>query len=309
MIIQSDVKLHAVYTNPDETKQTDAFLIIPGSGKVNHLGNVGKLKPNIYFHLSDYLNWLGYATLRYDKRGVGESEGDYYKTGVKDLLKDIDAMVQHLKSLKEIKNIYLIGHSEGCILSTVYAMNHSVDGLILIAGAGTTLKTALYYQNIVASEEISQMRGPYGWLLKKLMSKQKLIDKQQKLFNKLAQSNEDMIKIQFMKFNAKWFREHFEYTDSNILQFLKTTTTKILAITGDKDVQANSNDLTAINRLNNPNVTTKVIKNMDHLMHEHMGKKSILKLKKQYKNATNDPLHQDLFVVLKDYIQTVLNSQ
>lgn len=309
MFIKSDVKIHAVYNNPDETKQTDAFLIIPGSGKVNHLGNVGKLKPNIYFHLSDYLNWLGYATLRYDKRGIGESEGDYYATGVNDLLTDIDTLVKHLKSRKDINKVYLIGHSEGCILSTIYAMNHSVDGLILIAGAGTTLKTALYYQNIVASEEINQMKGPYGWLLKKLMSKEKLIEKQQKLFKKLSESDEDMIKIQFVKFNAKWFREHFEYSDSKLLQFLKTTSTKILAITGDKDVQANPQDLTAIKRLNNPNINTKVIHNMDHLMHEHMGEKSILKLKKQYKNAMNDPLHQEVFVVLKDYIQTVLNPQ
>ena len=68
--------------------------------------------------LSDFLTRNGYAVFRYDKRGAGESEGDYGKATTFDFAEDTEAAIEYLKSCSEVdqNSIGLIGHSEGALL-------------------------------------------------------------------------------------------------------------------------------------------------------------------------------------------------
>ena len=68
--------------------------------------------------LSDHLTKKGIAVLRYDDRGVAGSEGDFSKATTYDFASDVEAAVAYLKTREDvvdIKNIGLIGHSEGGI--------------------------------------------------------------------------------------------------------------------------------------------------------------------------------------------------
>jgi len=56
-------------------------LLIPGSGQVDRNENHRKLRINIFYDISHFLAQNGIASFRYDKRGVGESQGDYWRTG------------------------------------------------------------------------------------------------------------------------------------------------------------------------------------------------------------------------------------
>ena len=85
-----------------------------------------------------------------------------------------------------------------------------------------------------------------------------------------------------MKLPAKWMREHFAYSDEDILRILNESKIPILGITGTKDVQADSNDLDNILKLNKENIDVVKIPDMDHMLREFTEEKSVLNLKKQY---------------------------
>ena len=70
------VILSGTLTLPSAEGVYPAVLMIPGSGQVDRDENARKLPINAFRQISDYLVRQGYATLRYDKRGVGASQGD-----------------------------------------------------------------------------------------------------------------------------------------------------------------------------------------------------------------------------------------
>jgi pimeloyl-ACP methyl ester carboxylesterase len=305
IFIDSDVKLEAKLTTPlNETSKI--FIIVSGSGHGDMDGNVKQIKPNMYKLLSDELNNLGYATLRYNKRGIGESEGNFHTTGLSDFLTDLDACVKHAKDILKYKEVYLLGHSEGSIINTLYSKDHDIDGMILLSGAGVSLMTAVLEQNYSIIEEIKVEKGFKGKLLRLLVKEEKLIKKQMKLFNRFIETDKDMMRVQFLKMPAKWFREHFQYKDQDMLDILQDTKVPTLAITGSLDVQANPKDLDNVQALNNECITTNNTLMMDHLLRDFAGKKTILNLKKQYKGDTKKPLSNDLMNLIKEWL--VINN-
>lgn len=297
VMLNCEVELAATLTTPQEKdRKLPAIVIIGGSGPIDRDGNIKKMNINMYRDLAEFLSGLGFVTIRYDKRGVNKSKGDHHETGLSDLLNDVVCNIDYLKALPYVdnENIILLGHSEGCMLSEIVSIQHKISGMILIAGAGICLKTALLSQNHEIVDEISKMKGLKGFLLRLLISKEKITAKQDKLFNKFTHSKSDVIRIQFIKQPAKWFREHFTYSDYDFINMLKNTTCPVIALTGDKDVQVNSDDLKAIVELDKDNINCIIIKDMDHLLREYNGVKTLLNIKKQYKLDLSKPIHHQL---------------
>ncbi|WP_203363582.1 alpha/beta hydrolase [Bacillus sp. REN10] len=295
--VQGEYELSATVTIPENGyEQHPAAVIVGGTGAADRDGNIKGFQMNIYKELAEFLSSLGFVTLRYDKRGIAKSKGDAYKTGMLDLVDDVISQVDFLRSLSYVNSdrIVLVGHSEGCILTTIANAKSPVAGLILLAGAGSSLKTAMQYQNRALVEEVKSMRGFKGLLLRKLVSEKKVIEKQNKLFDTILASKEDVIKLQLKKFPAKWLREHLSYTDDAILQLLQETACPVLAVTGEKDVQANAADLKALESLGKDNIHCHVVKDMDHMLREYTEEKSVLNVKKQYKNQIGKPMHPRL---------------
>ena len=192
--IKSEVTLEAKLSTP-QNKTSKIFIIVSGSGNGDMDGNIKQLKPNMYQLLSDELTELGYATLRYNKRGIGKSEGNFHETGLQDFLVDLEACVNHAKHELKYNEIYLLGHSEGCIINTLYSKNHEIDGMILLSGAGISLKTAVLEQNGSVISEIKGLKGFKGKLLRVLVKEKSLRKKQSKLFNKFTTTNKDMMRV------------------------------------------------------------------------------------------------------------------
>ena len=120
--IGSDVKLKGTLTLPEQANNASSVpvvLMLHGSGPVDRDENYKWMKMNVFKELTEYIVPHGFATLRYDKRGVGESEGDYFKAGFWDLVKDAEASVRFLKTNAQIDadRIFLLGHSEGCTIA------------------------------------------------------------------------------------------------------------------------------------------------------------------------------------------------
>lgn len=114
------------------------IIIIPGSGPIDRDGNIAMSpgKMNSYRYLADSLLMEGIATFRYDKPGVGESEFTYGedKLRFEDNAAVVVAIVKHLQSRMSLKNIYLLGHSEGALVAFLAsAQLPQLKGLISIA--------------------------------------------------------------------------------------------------------------------------------------------------------------------------------
>jgi pimeloyl-ACP methyl ester carboxylesterase len=302
--IQSQVKLAATLTKPDsKLEKHPAVVIIGGTGKLNRDGSGFGFKMNIYKILAETLTELGFVTLRYDKRGVGKSEGKGNTVGVVDLVDDVVENIKYLKeqSFVDSEKIILVGHSEGCILSTLAAEVISVAGLILISGAGVSMKTSMEEQGRFILDEVSEIKGLKGVLLRLALSEKSITEKQKKLFERISKSTTDSVRIQLMKFPAKWLREHLAYSDQDLISKLNHLQIPTLAVTGDKDVQTDYRNLKALAELDSVHITTSVIEDMDHMLKYFSGNMSVLDVKKQYKAELNQPMHQEMVTVIEEW--------
>lgn len=289
-----------------ENKKLAAILIVNGSNSVDRNGNmkIPKIKVNIYKELAHLGARLGFVTLRYDKRGVGESEGDKYSKGVTELVDDIINNIKFLQNHPKVDKdkIILLAHSEGCILSTIASTMIPVAGLILVAGAGASLKGFIKYVDAKILEEIKKKKGLKGSILRFCINENRIKKQFQCLDNKISNCNENTIRFRFKKMPGKWFKEHFKYNDEDILKALQNSNCDILAITGTKDVQADPGRLKIIEKLERSNIKCSVIENMDHMLKECTNKKTVLGLINQYQEEGCESIHPKFKAVLEEWL-------
>ncbi|NNM00130.1 MAG: alpha/beta hydrolase, partial [Gammaproteobacteria bacterium] len=65
---------------------------------------------------------LGVAALIFDKRGVGQSQGESAGASFEDLAEDGVAMARHLESLPQVSDVGFFGHSQGGWIAPLAAM-------------------------------------------------------------------------------------------------------------------------------------------------------------------------------------------
>ncbi|RCH54340.1 hypothetical protein DJ568_13705 [Mucilaginibacter hurinus] len=118
-------------------------LIIPGSGPIDRNGNSDKLgkdtlKANTYALLANELGKKGIATLRYDKRGIGQSASSTKEaeTRLDDMVEDALGIINDLNERNEFSKVIVLGHSEGSLVGIIAARDAAVNALISVAGAG-----------------------------------------------------------------------------------------------------------------------------------------------------------------------------
>lgn len=114
-------------------------LIIAGSGPVDRDGNTPALQSNSYRALAEQLKEQGIATLRYDKRYIGESKNfnkPIDSLTIEEYIKDAKACIQSLKADPRFSSVTVIGHSEGSLIGMMALIPSGADNFISLAGAG-----------------------------------------------------------------------------------------------------------------------------------------------------------------------------
>lgn len=135
---QANIKLAGTLTLPDTKGKVPAVVLISGSGPQNRDEELMGHKP--FLVLADHLTRNGFAVLRFDDRGVGQSEGDFAKATSFDFATDAKAAIDYLKTRSDIdaSKIGLMGHSEGGLVAPIVASQHPADVgfIVLLAGPG-----------------------------------------------------------------------------------------------------------------------------------------------------------------------------
>ncbi|TDI11842.1 MAG: alpha/beta hydrolase [Acidobacteria bacterium] len=83
----------------------------------------------------------GIAGLAYDKRGSGDSTGNWVTSSLEDLAEDAIAGLELLKKQPQIdaERVGLWGHSQGCWVGTLATeLSKKIDFLIMVSGGGAT---------------------------------------------------------------------------------------------------------------------------------------------------------------------------
>ncbi len=127
-----DVQLTGTLIAPSTGGRHPAIVLVHGSGAENR----AYMLPWARFVIRH-----GIAVLGYDKRGVGESTGDWNAATYEDLAGDAVAAVEYLKTRRDIDatQIGLLGISQaGWIMPLAAVRSKDVAFLISISGAGVT---------------------------------------------------------------------------------------------------------------------------------------------------------------------------
>ncbi len=144
--VSEGLKLAGTLTLPDSPQPAPAVLLVVGSGMVDRDESHPKLPIDVMRQLAERLAENGIASLRYDKRGVGASEGDFWTAGVSDNVTDAAAGIACLRSQPGVDpdRVYVCGHSEGATIAIRLAGAHEpIAGAILLAGVGIKGEEAL----------------------------------------------------------------------------------------------------------------------------------------------------------------------
>lgn len=134
-----DVELAGTITQPKEKGKYPAVVLVTGSGPQNRDEEIMGHRP--FKVMADYLTRSGIVVLRYDDRGVGESEGNFVQSTIGNFSKDATAALAFLKSQEKVdeNQVGIIGHSEGGLIAFLMAGQHVSDMNFGISLAGPAI--------------------------------------------------------------------------------------------------------------------------------------------------------------------------
>ncbi len=249
-----------------------AVVTISGSGGQDRDENTpgpGGLKLGIFRVIADTLTRRGVAVLRYDDRGVAESSGNLATAGLSDLVADVEAAVNYLRSRTEVDGdrVALVGHSEGGTIAPIVAAEDSkIAAIVLMAGTAAPIDSVIVQQTVNAtreaggdSVEIAEARAGMEKLAAAIREGRDVeqLDIPDQL-KRLGQS--------------KWLREHIDHDPVATLQRVEVP---VLIVNGGLDVQVGPEHAyrlgAALEAVGHTDYEVKVYPALNHLFVESRG--------------------------------------
>ncbi len=137
LIIESDgIKLAASLLQPENANGI-GVVMLPGSGPAER---------RIIRPAAEQLVQAGITALVFDKRGSGDSEGDWTKTSLSELAGDAIAAMSVLRGMASLSHIGLWGHSQGNWVATrSIDIGGQPDFVVAVSGGGSSPREAEIY--------------------------------------------------------------------------------------------------------------------------------------------------------------------
>jgi pimeloyl-ACP methyl ester carboxylesterase len=250
---KDNISLAATLTLPQGKGPFPAAILISGSGPHDRDESIAGHRP--FLVLADHLTRKGFAVLRYDKRGIAKSTGNYGDATSVDFANDAEAAISYLKSRKEIdpKKIGLIGHSEGGEIAPMVAVRSSdVAWIVLLAGPAVKGENLILRQSELIErtanidEALIQKSLTFDLHVYALVRQEKDRDTLETKIKDLVKStgmNDSMapaaLQGQIKMVTSPWFRFFLDYDPIPTLQQVKCP---VLALNGEKDLQVPAKD-------------------------------------------------------------------
>lgn len=244
-------KIHGSLMIPKDKEGSTVALIIAGSGPTDRDGNnPGAGENNSLKMIAEALAKEGISSVRFDKRGIGESAYLVEKEEdlvFEDYVNDVVGWIKKLKEDNRFKKIVVIGHSEGALIGAAAANKSDVDGYVSVAGAGFTAYETLERQLRAQSEDVFQLCKP---IMDELMAGNLVEDVPEGLYSLFRPSVQPYL--------ISWFKY-------DPVEEISKVDEPVLIIQGDNDIQITVEDA---NRLYEGNTKNKlvIIEGMNHIL-------------------------------------------
>ncbi|MDX8365218.1 alpha/beta hydrolase [Cytobacillus sp. IB215665] len=280
--------LTAILDIPEGADSLPIAIIIAGSGPTDKDGNTvgANGKNNSLKMLSEAFNERGIATLRYDKRGVGDNISLVNKEEdltIESYVNDVAAIVHYIQKDSRFASINIVGHSEGSLIGMIAVQEVAVDKFISLAGVGQSADKLL----------LEQLEGQ---LPPKLMDETKNILNQLKQGKQVTDVSQEL-NVLFRPSVQPYLISWFTYNPVDIISSLNIP---LLIINGTNDIQVTEKEAHLLKEAN-PQAELFIIEGMNHILKQApLDKAGNLAT---YTNA-NLPLDEELSTKL---IQFVLN--
>lgn len=292
-----DVLLHGTLTLPDGPGPHPVALLVPGSGPVDRNSDHRRLPLGITRLLADGLAEAGIGSLRYDKRGAGDSGGDFLTAGLSDNIADARSALRFLEGIGDVdaSRIVLVGHSEGAVIATaVAAEEQGLAGVALLSAPARNGADTLRWQ---ARALVPTLPGYVRWVTRVL--RVDLFAKHERTLEKLRATTTDTARISGRRHNARWFREFLDLDTRPLLERLEMP---VFALTGDKDLQTPPEDVDRIGAAVQGPFEGHVLDGVNHILRHDPDEPSL----KAYRRQVKQPLDSRVVDLLGAWAATVL---
>ena len=251
-----------------------AVLLLHGSGRLDRDANAGRLRMGFGPSLAAVLAEAGIAVLRYDRRGVGASGGDWLATGFGDNRQDAVAALRVLAGRADVRAeaVGVVGHSEGAVHAMALGARPEVAAVVLLAGFARSGEDALRWQ---ARTIIRGLPGPVRSLVRGFGNRQ---------LARVKASSADVVRVAGSKLNARWMREMLVHDSRPDLAGIRVP---VLAITGGKDVQVDPADLDRVRELVPGEVEVHRVPDLTHLLRRDPGRPSVRSYPRQLRRPVD----------------------
>ncbi|MGY1804945.1 alpha/beta hydrolase family protein [Blastococcus sp. SYSU D00922] len=294
--VPGDNPLNGTLTLPAGPLPAPAVLIASGSGPLDRDSDHRRARFGVARQLAHALAAGGLASLRYDKRGVGESPGDWRTAGLFDNVDDLGRAREALATRDEVDadRILLAGHSEGAILAAALAGRGApTAGLVLLSMSATRGDELLLWQ---ARRIAPTLPTPVRGLLR--LFRVDLARKVAANHDRIRATTTDVARIGGARLNARWHREFLAHDPR---EDLRRVTVPVLALTGAKDLQVDPADLPVIEATVPGPVTAVLVPDLTHTLRTQAGPPSL----GAYKREIRGPVNQDVLATVVTWCREV----
>ena len=251
-------QLFGTLTTPDLTKKYPVALIIAGSGPTDRNGNNPMMKNNSLKMLAEVLAKNGIASLRYDKRGIGESKASAITEQslvFENYTEDAKSWINLLKQDKRFSEVVIIGHSEGSLIGIIAGAK--ANKFISIAGPGESADKLIKAQiSSKSNKVIEDMTFPIIDSLKNGHQ----VKKVDPILNSLFRPSIQPYLISWFKYNPQ--------------VEIKKLNVPILIVQGNNDLQVTIKDAESLSQANK-NTELLIVDKMNHVMKIVEGDKQV----------------------------------
>jgi pimeloyl-ACP methyl ester carboxylesterase len=286
--------LAGTYSEAD--RPVAAALLIAGSGKTDRNSDVRlpfgqSLRAGITGALAATLDRAHVSSLRFDKRGVGASGGDYYAVGMDQRLADAASALAWLAARQPGLPLLVIGHSEGCYYAAQLGADEPrVAGVVLLSGSARPGGAVLAWQ----TQQLAPRLPRSAKVILRLL-RTDAIKAQRKNQDKIMASTEDAIRVQGTKVAARWFRDFVRYDPAVALSRLAVP---VLAITGGHDLQVPPADVEATGKLVRGPFEGHVAGDVSHMLRPDPGLAGL----RGYRRAAREPVSPEVLTLITDWV-------
>jgi len=275
---------------PEGKAEMPVALIIAGSGPTDRNGNNPAMKGDYLKMLAEGLAAQGIASLRYDKRGIGQSTvatKSEEALVIEDFANDAASWLIQLKADRRFTKVIVLGHSEGSLLGMIACQQQGrADAFVSLAGAGRPVDQILKEQLLANPNNPPDMIKNAGNIIDtlKLGLRPKLVSP---LLVRLFRPSIQPYLISWMKYDPG--------------QEIRKLSMAVMIVQGTTDIQVSMKDAEALQKAR-PDARYFAVDGMNHVFRDAPMERS-----ENIKTYTqpDKPLNATLIPALIDFIAKV----